>query len=74
MCWRCFFAGGEREELLLHQEGRAELEGSAGCAHLAGRGRSPDAQGSVRQRHRVRLFSCVPRRYVGSAAVVWPVA
>lgn len=55
-------AGGEEKSYFFCQEGRAGLEGPAGCAHFAGWGRSPDFQGTVRRRRRVHLFSCVPRR------------
>lgn len=57
------------------KEGRAGKEGPAGCAHLAGRGRSPELQGTVSQRHRVRSFRVFPgaklcKRAVGLAGGV----
>ena len=64
------FAGGEREELLPPPTKDASSIGrSCRMCSLYGAGASSRLQGTVEQRHRVHLFSRVPRRVLVLAFV-----
>ena len=55
------FAGGERGEILRSNERRAGRRPCRG-SEFQGRGRSPETQGTWKNRAPSRLFSLVPRR------------
>ena len=56
------FAGGGREEIHRSLNTNAGTAVPAGDQKLQGRGRSPEVQGTWRDRAPSRLFSLVPRR------------